>query len=122
MIQVVDGIETEGMEEFSEMLEGMTIDETDEKKAMRNAIEPIATEIEKNTAKRSGKLSKLSKTVKKEGLATVGMVRTKQWYDIFEEFGDSGSKHNIGYFERSVRNTEDKATGILAKELLDKAK
>lgn len=117
-----NGIEIEGMEEFTDMLSDMTIDETDEKKAMREAIKPIAEEIEKNTTKRSGKLSKISKTVKKEGLATVGIVKTKQFYDIFEEFGTSMSKHNVGYFDRSVKNTEDKAINILAKELLDKAK
>lgn len=119
---MADGIEIEGMEGFTEMLQDMTIDEADEKKAMREAIKPIADEIEKNTTKRTGKLSKLSKTVKKEGLATVGIVRTKQFYDTFEEFGTSTAKHNVGYFERSVKNTEDEATEILAKELLDKAK
>lgn len=78
---MADGIEIEGMEEFADMLENMTIDEADEKKAMREAIKPVAEEIEKNTPKRTGKLSKLSKTVKKDGFATVGIVRTKQWYD-----------------------------------------
>ncbi|AJA42864.1 hypothetical protein DP125_13640 [Clostridium tetani] len=117
---MADGIEIEGMEEFADMLENMTIDEADEKKAMREAIKPIADEIEKNTKKRSGKLSKLSKTVKKEGLGTVGIVRTKAFYDIFEEFGTSHAKHNVGYFDRSVKNTEDNAIEILSKELLDK--
>lgn len=78
---MADGIEIEGFEEFEEMLVDMTIDESDEKKAMREAIKPIATEIEKNTTKRTGKLSKLSKTVKKDGFATVGIIKTKQWYD-----------------------------------------
>jgi len=32
------------------------------------------------------------------------------------------AKHNIGYFERSVKNTEDEALSILAKELLDKVR
>lgn len=117
-----NGIEIEGMEEFTEMLENMTLTEEDEKKAVREAIKPIADEVEKNTTKRSGRLSKISSTVKKEGLATVGIVRTKQFYDIFEEFGTSMSKHNTGYFDRSVKNTDGKALEILAKELLDKAK
>ncbi|WP_096635853.1 HK97-gp10 family putative phage morphogenesis protein [Clostridium cochlearium] len=119
---MADGIEIEGMEEFTDMLQDMTLDEADEKKAMRNAIKPIAEEIEKNTTKRTGKLAKLSKTVKREGLGTVGIIRTKQFYDIFEEFGTSNGKHNIGYFSNSVDNTTDKALEILAKELLDKAK
>jgi len=119
----MDGIEIEGMEEFTDMLEGMTIDEADEKKAIRNAIRPIAEEIEKNTPIGStGKLKKISKTVKKEGLATVGIVRTKAFYDIFQEFGTSEQKKNVGYFDRSVKNTENEALNILSKELLNKAK
>lgn len=116
------GIEIEGMEEFTDMIEDMTIDEADEKKAIRNAIRPIAEEIEKNTPIGSGKLKKISKTVKKEGLATVGIVRTKAFYDIFQEFGTSEQKKNVGYFDRSVKNTENEALSILAKELLDKAR
>lgn len=119
---MADGIELEGMEEFTSMLENMTIDEADERKAVRNAIKPIADEIEKNTTKRSGKLSKISKTVKKEGVATVGIIKTKQFYDIFEEFGTSMSKHNVGYFDRSVKNTEGEAISVLTKELLDKVR
>lgn len=116
------GIEIEGLEEFTNFLSEMTIDEADESKAVRLAIEPIAKEIEKNTKKRSGKLAKISKTVKKQGLATAGIVKTKQFYDIFEEFGTSTAKHNVGYFEKSVKNTEDEAIKILAEILLGKAK
>jgi HK97 gp10 family phage protein len=120
---MADGIEVEGMDEFTDMLKDMTIDEADEKKAMRNAIKPIADEVERNSpVGYTGKLKKISKTVKKEGLATAGIVRTKVFYDIFQEFGTSQQKKNVGYFDRSVKNTEDEAVEILAKELLDKAK
>ena len=116
-------IEVEGMEEFEEMLVDMTIDKSDEKKAMREAIKPIAKEIEMNTPiGKTGRLKKLSKTVKKDGLATVGIIRTKMFYDRFQEFGTSKQKANIGFFSNSVDNTTDKALEILTKELLDKAK
>lgn len=118
-----NGIEIEGMEEFTDFLEDMTIDEANERKAMRSAIKPIGEEVEKNSpVGYTGKLKRISKTVKKDGLATVGIVRTKVFYDIFQEFGTSKQKKNVGYFERSVKNTEDKALSILAKELLDKVK
>ena len=119
----MSGIEIEGMDEFTKMLEDMTISEADEKKAMRKAIKPIADEVEKNSpVGKTGRLKKVSKTVKKDGLATVGVVRTSTWYDKFQEFGTSQQKHNIGYFERSVKDTEDEALEILSKELLDKVK
>ncbi|RUT53041.1 bacteriophage HK97-gp10, tail-component family protein [Clostridium botulinum] len=118
-----NGIEIEGMEEFTNMLENMTLGEADERKAVRLAIEPIAVEVEKNSpVGKTKRLKKISKTVKKDGLATVGIVRTKAFYDLFQEFGTSQQKHHVGYFERSVKSTEDKAISILAKELLDKVR
>ncbi|NFB32660.1 hypothetical protein EXN65_20030 [Clostridium botulinum] len=118
-----NGIEIEGMEEFKDMLEDMTLDEASERKAVRLAIEPIADEVEKNSpVGYAGKLKRISKTVKKDGFATIGTVKTKVFYDLFQEFGTSQQKKNVGYFERSVKSTEDKAVGILAKELLDKVK
>lgn len=120
---MADGIEIEGMEEFTNMLQDMTIDESDEKKAIREAIKPIADEVQKNTpVGATGKLSKIKTSVKKEGFSTVGTVKTGAWWDKFQEFGTSQQKHNVGYFDRSVKNTEDRALEILAKELLDKAK
>lgn len=117
-----DGIEIEGLDEFTDFLNDMTVDEADEKRAVRKSLKPIAEEIEGNTPKRTGMLSKLRETVKKEGFATVGAVRTKVFYDIFQEFGTSKQKKNVGYFDRSVKNKESEALEILAKELLDKAK
>ena len=116
-------IEIDGFEDLESMLQDMTITESDEKKAMKKAIEPIATEIEKNTPKRTGKLkSSVSKTVKKDGFATVGIVRMGKFYDKFQEFGTSKSKKNVGFFERSVNKSKDEAISILANELLNKAK
>lgn len=117
---MADGIEIEGFEEFEEMLQEMTITPEDEKKAMREAIKPVAEEIEKNTPKRTGKLSKLSKTVKKDGFATVGIVRTKMFYDRFAEFGTSFQKKNLGYFSNSVDSKQNDVLEILKKNLLDK--
>lgn len=55
---MADGIEIEGMEEFTEMLEDMTIDEADEKKAVRKGIEVVAKRVESNTPVLTGKLKK----------------------------------------------------------------
>lgn len=118
-----NGIEIEGLDEFTNFLEDMTLTESDENKAVREAIKPIADEVEKNSpVGYTGKLKRISKTVKKDGFSTVGIVRTKIFYDRFQEFGTSKQKKNLGYFERSVKNTEDKSVSILAKILLDKAK
>lgn len=119
----MDGeIVIEGLEEFTEMLEGMTLTEEDEKKALRAAIKPIANEIEKNTPVLTGKLRKVKKSVKKEGFATVGTVKLGAWWDIFQEFGTSQQKHHAGFFDRAVKTSENEAVSIVAKELLEKIK
>lgn len=119
----MDGIELEGMEEFTDMLVDMTIDESDEKKAMKKAIEPIYQEAYVNAPQRTGKLKKgIKKQVRKEDLATVGIIKLGVFYSMFNEFGTSKSKKNIGFFERSVEKSKGEALKILAKELLDKAK
>ncbi|NFQ85118.1 hypothetical protein FDG04_07310 [Clostridium sporogenes] len=118
-----NGIEIEGLDEFTDFLQDMTLTESDEKKAVREAIEPIGNMVEKNSPTGyTGRLKRISKTVKRDGLATVGIVRTKVFYDIFQELGTSKQKKNVGYFERSVKGVEDKAISILTKILLDKAK
>lgn len=115
----MNGIEIDGMEELQNLLQDMSLSEADEKKAMKKAITPVSNEVQRNTPYRTGRLKKSVKaTVKKEGFATVGIVRTGQFYDIFEEYGTSKSKKNVGFFERSVNKTQNEAISILANELL----
>ncbi|AWB17259.1 hypothetical protein HYH50_03190 [Clostridium botulinum] len=119
---MADGIEIEGMEEFTEMLEDMTIDEADEKKAVRKGIEVVAKRVESNTPVLTGKLKKIKKSVKKEGFATVGTVKLGAWWDLFQEFGTSQQKHHVGFFDRAVKDSENEAVEIVVEELLDKVR
>lgn len=119
----MNGIEADGFEELEKMLQEMTITEEDEKKAMRAAIKPIAEEVKKNTPEDTGELKKsIRKQVKKDGLATVGIVRLGRFYDVFQEFGTSKSKKNVGFFEKSINKSKDEAVKVLGKELLEKVK
>ncbi|MCU6396782.1 hypothetical protein KW820_22910, partial [Enterobacter quasiroggenkampii] len=74
------------------------------------------------TIGKTKQLSKRKKNIKKDGLATVGTVRLTAFYDFMREFGTSQSKANAGFFERSVKSSENEAVEALAKELLDKVK
>lgn len=119
----MDGMEITGFEELQSFLTGMTMSESDEKKAMKIAIAPIATEVKNNTPQGySKKLMNIKTTVTKEGFATVGTVKLGMFYGMFQEFGTSRSKRNAGFFERSVNATQDKAILILANEILKKVK
>lgn len=114
-----NGIELRGFEELEELLEDMTITEADEKRAMKKAISPIASEVKKNAPERSKRLIKtVIKKVEREGLAIVGIVRLDKFYAMFQEFGTSQQRANVGFFERSVNKTKNEALSILSKELL----
>lgn len=119
----VGGIEIDGLDEFQEMLEEMTLTEADERSSMRKAIKVIAEQVEKDTpVGETGQLSKIKTSVKKDGLGIVGVVKSGSYYSIFQEFGTSYQKANVGYFDRAVTSTQDEALSILIKELLSKAK
>lgn len=113
-------IEFDGFDELESLLQEMTIDEADERRAMKKAIDIIGDEVDRNTP--VGATQRLKKSLKrqvtKEGFATVGIVRFGVFYDLFQEFGTSRSKKNVGFFERSVNNTQDEALSVLANELL----
>lgn len=112
-------IELDGFDDLETLLQDMTITEADEKKAMKKALKPIVDEIEKNTPERSKKLKKsIKRIVKREGLAIVGIVRLGKFYDVFQEFGTSQTKANVGFFEKSVNRSENEAIEVLRQELL----
>lgn len=112
-------IEVDGFDEIEELLADMNITQEDERKAMKKAIAPVAAEVERNTPKKTKRLEKsVAESVTKEDFATVGIVKMGEFYDIFEEFGTSQSKKNVGFFERSINNTQDGAITTLANELL----
>lgn len=116
-------IEIDGFEELEELLLDMTITETDEKKAMKKAIQAIAEEVESNSPERTGRLKRNIKTVvKKDGFATVGVVKLNAIHSIFQEFGTSKQKAHVGFFERSVSKAQNESISILGKELLGKIK
>lgn len=119
----MSGIEIDGFKDLEKLLQNMSITETDEKKAMKKAIEVIANEVEKNTPVGStGRLKNIKKTVKKDGFGIVGIVKMGAFYDVFQEFGTSQGKKHVGFFDRSVNKTQSEAIDILAKELLDEIK
>lgn len=112
-------VEIDGFDELEGLLQDMTITPAAEKKAMKKALEPIYEEVIKNAPESTGDLKRQIKTsVKKEDFATIGTVKLGAWYSIFNEFGTSRSKKNIGFFERSVNNSKDQAIRILTEELL----
>ncbi len=117
------GIDISGMDELVNFMEDMTVTENDAKKAMRQAIKPIKEGLESDTPKgETGKLAKVRTSVTSNHLGTTGRVRAGAYWDLFQEFGTSFQKKNVGYFEKSVNRTQDRAIQILGIELLKHVK
>lgn len=116
----MSGIELEGFEELEELLQDMTLTETDEKKAMKAGIDVIYNAVESNTpVGESGDMKKeIKEKVTKDDFSVTGQAIMGAWYTGFEEFGTSQQKHHVGFFERSVNSSQDEALEVLAKGLL----
>ena len=94
----------------------MTLDASDKKKAVKGGIKVIGKGLENDTPKGpTGELSKFEEKVKDTGLGIEGTVNSKAWYDIFQEFGSSSQKKNVGFFERSVNKNSKKAIEEVSK-------
>ncbi|MDQ0149216.1 HK97-gp10 family putative phage morphogenesis protein [Eubacterium multiforme] len=116
-------IEIEGMEEFEELLQNMVLDASDKKKAVRAGIKVIAKSIENKSPKgKTKRLSKIKTTVKDTGLSVEGIAHSKAFYDVFEEFGTSQQKKNIGYFDRAAQESSDEAINEVAKVIFAKVR
>lgn len=115
------GIEIEGFEDFSRFLGDMVLDMGTKRKAVREGINVVAKDLEENTPVGStGELSEIKVTVRESFLAVEGIARSKAFYDIFQEFGTSEQKAHVGYFERSVTESEDEAVSRLARVIFNK--
>lgn len=114
-----NSIEIDGFEDLEKLLLDMTISEQDAKKAMRKAIEVLNKGLDGEIpVGKTKRLSKRKKLVKKEGLATVGIVSMTAFYDFMQEFGTSQNKSNIGFFERGIEKNQNEAIKTIANELL----
>ncbi|HCL4559274.1 hypothetical protein AL713_16025 [Clostridium botulinum] len=120
---MADGIIVEGMDEISKMFQDMTLSEADKRNAIRKGLDVVDKSLDEQIPiGKTKRLSKRKKSVKKEGLATIGTTRLTAFYDFMREFGTSQSKAHVGFFDRAVKSSENEAIEAVARELLDKAK
>lgn len=114
-------LEIEGLEEFQSLVQEMSLDVSDKRKAVRAGIKVIGKGLEDDTPKgKTGKLQKVKITVREKDLATEGIARSSAFYDVFQDFGTSQQKKHVGYFERSVKNNEADAVEEVAKSIFSR--
>lgn len=106
---------------MEELFNNMVFSSLDKRKAVKAGINVIAEGLEKDTPKgATGELAEVKITVREKDLATEGLARSKAFYDIFQEFGTSEQKANVGYFERSVNSNSNKALSEMAEAIFNK--
>lgn len=118
-------IDFSGLDDIEDLLQNMKLTERDKTKSMREAIKPVYEKTNNATPMSSGRLKKSEEMlVRKEDLATVGIVRYGVFWDRFNEFeyGGSRNKSHVGFFDRAVKNSTNAAVKILANNLFEKIK
>lgn len=114
-------IELDGFDEYEELLKNMILSPELKKKAVRTGIKIIANGLEENTPQGpTGELAEIKVRVKDEGLYVEGTASSKAFYDIFQNFGTSEQKSNVGYFDKSIDDSESKALDEIAKVIFNK--
>jgi len=112
-------IELSGFEELESLLRDMTISDAKESAAMRLAIVPIKEGLVQSTPQgKTKRLMDIKSAVKKEGFATVGILKLGVFYGMFQEYGTSRQRAHVGFFDSTVRRKEREALAILTRELL----
>lgn len=121
---MASGIEVTGFEDLENIIQDMTLSDAEEKKIVKNAIQPAKETIQQNTP--VGQTHELEESVtdsvKKEDMAIVGTIKMGKFYDFFQEFGTSQQKDNVGFFEKSVNSTTDEVIALMAEGLFSKIK
>lgn len=109
----------EGFDDIFDEIKNMEISTSKKRKVLNQVGDVLVDGIEPHLPKRTGRYRKeLAKHIRQldEGLSVV--VNSNAFYDIFEEFGTSKSKKNVGSFEKGVNSVADKAAEIAIKELI----
>lgn len=117
----MNSIEVKGLDELIKYTEDMTLKPSEEKAAMKMALAPAKAKLEADTPKGyTKKLSQIKEKITREDFATVGKLSLGAWWDIFNEYGTSRTKKHVGFFERSINDTQDIVLSILTTNLLNK--
>lgn len=110
----------EGVEELKKYLENNEMSEQKERNILKKVGEIIKSEVEKNTPKKTGKLKKnVMVKIKKlyGGTSVIVDFNNNVFWDIFQEFGTSKQRKNIGFFSRSINNVEEEVLRVIKNEV-----
>jgi HK97 gp10 family phage protein len=108
----------DGFDDFFDEITDMEISDTKKKKALKAVGNVLIDGIEPNLPKKTGRYRKgLKQSIRQteEGMSVI--VTSNKFYDMFQEYGTSKQKANVGSFEKGVTQSADKAVQTAIKEL-----
>lgn len=114
-------INISGFDELIDYMKKCEISEQKEKKALKEAGETFKKSFDENIAVDTGNAKRSIKntTVRNSDGDLCQRVYVNAFYEMFDEFGTSKSKKNVGRIERAIDSVEnealEKATNILIK-------
>lgn len=114
-------IELDGLDEFQEFIKDMSLSTTTKKQAVRQGIKELGQGLENDTpVGPKGELSEIEISVKESNLSVEGTAKSKAFYDVFQNYGTSEQKANVGYFDRSVEDHQEEAISKVAQTIFRK--
>jgi HK97 gp10 family phage protein len=110
--------EIEGIDDLFDELKDMEISDAKKKKALRDCGDILVDGIKPNLPKRSGKFrDSVKRRIVRLDVGLSVVVSSGKFYDVFQEYGTSQQKSNVGTFEKGVTSSQDKAVEAVIKEL-----
>lgn len=112
-----------GFNSFNELIEELEIDTKQVEIALKKAGEKIKKAVKDGTPVKTGKLKKgvKLKISKKSGKVRMSVqFDDKTFWDLFNEFGTSKQRKNIGFFSRAVSGVETEAFNTLKDNIFKK--
>lgn len=117
MANRAEGIAIEGLDEVIKMLDKLEIDDTQETRLL-NKCKPIIEDIKSNQKVLTGRqLEGWKGSIKRLDGKKCFVIDNDDFTWIFENWGTSFAKHNIGYADRAVDSNIDKIAQEMIKEI-----
>lgn len=111
-------VEGFGFEDLIKEFEDMEISEEKQKKALSKAGEVILKNAIENVPELTGYTKKsIKKVIKKIDGDIACEIKVNSWDAIFAEYGTSKDRSHVGWFSRSVEDSEEDVIKEITKEV-----
>ena len=110
-------LELTGFDDLIEEITKLDISESKERKILKKCGETIKNKMEQGVPKRTGREERSIKTyIKNTDEGLVSITKTNVMYDLFNEWGTSKSKNNVGKVAKAIDEVKEELYKIVSEE------